>query len=304
MKIIERPWIKLKETIDLEDYELINGLQGLCIREGQTALKLELGYKLGVSADNGRATSMQQLNEFMYFDGQLLIGYIGISSFGATGSPLEANGMVHPDYRRRGVFKKLSELVVAEWKQRRSGDMLLLSDRESHSGQAFIKGTGAQYKFSEYEMYYNNENLGPLPKQLCGIALRKAANTDAHEIAHQNAIYFGKEDGVLKSMILPEEEEKRGMTIYLAEKDQQIIGKVNLHLTSRVGGIYGLGVLPLHRGKGFGRAILHMAVEKLKEANAGEVMLQVATDNSNALNLYKSCGFVETSTMDYYELKR
>ena len=100
------------------------------------------------------------------------------------------------------------------------------------------------------------------------------------------------------------EEEKRGMTIYLAEKEQQIIGKVNLQLTSRVGGIYGLGVLPLHRGKGFGRAILHMAVEKLKEANAGEVMLQVASENSNALNLYKSCGFVETSTMDYYELKR
>ena len=75
-------------------------------------------------------------------------------------------------------------------------------------------------------------------------------------------------------------------------------------MSSDVGGIYGLGVLPEHRGKGFGRAILMMAVEKLKEANAREIKLQVVTENSNALNLYKSCGFVETSIMDYYEIKR
>ncbi|MNJ04698.1 hypothetical protein D3C73_1655750 [compost metagenome] len=47
-----------------------------------------------------------------------------------------------------------------------------------------------------------------------------------------------------------------------------------------------------------------MAVEKLIEANASSIMLQVATENANALHLYKSCGFIETSTMDYYELKK
>lgn len=104
-------------------------------------------------------------------------------------------------------------------------------------------------------------------------------------------------------MILPEDEEKRGMTIYLVEKDQQIIGKVHLQLISGIGGIYRLGVLPEHRGKGIGRAILRMAIEKLKEANASEIMLQVATENANALNLYRSCGFMETETMDYYEIR-
>jgi ribosomal protein S18 acetylase RimI-like enzyme len=31
-------------------------------------------------------------------------------------------------------------------------------------------------------------------------------------------------------------------------------------------------------------------------------MLQVATENANALHLYKSCGFDTTSSMDYYKL--
>nr|WP_286182856.1 GNAT family N-acetyltransferase [Bacillus sp. ISL-55] len=104
-------------------------------------------------------------------------------------------------------------------------------------------------------------------------------------------------------MPLPEVEEKRGMTSYLVEKEGVIIGKVNLQLTAKLGAIFGLGVLPEHRRKGYGRALLLLAIEKLKEANAQEIMLQVAAENANALNLYKSCGFVETSTMDYFELK-
>ncbi len=325
MKTIHKPWIKLKETIDYEEYDLINKLQEQCINEDQTALKLELDYKIGITPKNGKVSSIQNINEFMYFDGQQIIGYIGVCSFGGGGSPIEVNGMVHPEYRRQGVFKTLSKLVIEEWKRRDSGSILLLSDRKSNYGQKFIKGTGAQYKHSEYEMYLKEDNLEPLQRGLCGITFRKATNADAPEIDRQNEIYFNdefqdfgnipndNESDIISAevettitnedMILPEEEEKNGMTIYFAEKDQQIIGKVNLQLISGIGGIYGLGVLPEHRGKGFGRVILIMAIEKLKESNASEVMLQVAVKNSKALNLYKSCGFMETSTMDYYEIK-
>lgn len=301
MQKIHKSWIKLKENIDAGDYEIINQLQERCISIDQTTLKLELDYKLGVSDDC--SNGVQDINEFMYFDGERLIGYMGICSFGG---PWEVNGMVDPDYRRQGVFSKLFELAVAEWKRRESGGMLLLSDRNSEAGQKFIAGVGAQYKHSEYEMFLKKEDLF-LPEQMAGIAFRKATNGDAKEIARQNAIYFNDEDieGEINAddMPLPEVEEKRGMTSYLVEKEGQIIGKVNLQLTSKLGAIFGLGVLPEHRRKGYGRALLLLAIEKLKEANAQEIMLQVAAENANALNLYKSCGFEETSTMDYFELK-
>jgi ribosomal protein S18 acetylase RimI-like enzyme len=334
---IVKPWIKLKENIDAADYESINELQDRCMKIDQTALKLELDYKLGVSVDSSKG--VQDINEFMYFDGEMLIGYIGISSFGG---PWEVNGMVDPDYRRQGVFTKLFDLVLAEWKRRGSGSMLLLSDRNSEAGQKFIAGVGAQYKHSEFEMFLKKDGPDASPDQLAGITFRKATNADANEIARQNAIYFNDEEEAgsdntnfpedkeissadilteeeelssddtnlpegkevsSDNMILPEEEEKRGMTSYLVEKEGQIIGKVNLQLTSKLGAIFGLGVLPEHRRKGYGRALLLLAIEKLREANAQEIMLQVAAENSNALNLYKSCGFEETSTMDYFELR-
>lgn len=302
MKNIHNPWVKLKETIDAQDYNLINQLQERCSQNDQTALKLELDYKLGV--ESGESTGLKGINEYMYFDGDQLIGYLGISNFGG---PWEVNGMVDPEYRRQGVFTKLYELVMDEWKRNSSGGMLLLSDRQSQSGQKFIAGTSAHYKHTEYEMYLKQN--APVPAQdLAGLTFRKATNADAREITRQNRTYFSDEStsasvDELDTMVLPEEEEKRGMTSYLVEKEGEIIGKVNLQLTSKLGAIFGLGVLPEHRRKGYGRALLLMAIEKLKEANAQEIMLQVAAENANALNLYKSCGFAETSTMDYFEMK-
>jgi hypothetical protein len=76
MKTIQKPWIKLKETIDQEDYDLLKKLQDKCIHEDQTVLKLELDYKLGVTSENGKISGIRNINEFMFLDGQQIIGYL------------------------------------------------------------------------------------------------------------------------------------------------------------------------------------------------------------------------------------
>lgn len=312
MNIINNPLIKLKENIDKEDYEVINELQNICINHEKITLKLELDYKLGVfnSINRDKSSAIEDINEFMYFNNDELIGYIGLCNFGDLGIPIEANGMVHPDYRRKGIFTTLNELVSSELKRRKRTDMLLLSDRNSRSGQEFIKSTKANYYNSEYEMYLTDDYISLKQKCVNNINFRKATNNDAMEIARQNRIYFDRDensDNKLEKIeiehvyILPEEEEKRGMTIYLAEFNKKTIGKVHIQLITGLGSIYGLGVLPKYRGKGYGRQILVMAIDKLKEVGANKIMLQVSADNSKALNLYKSCGFNEVSTMDYFK---
>lgn len=126
-------------------------------------------------------------------------------------------------------------------------------------------------------------------------------NTDALEITRQNAIYFSDTGEFTPSdseendsvMTMPEDVERRGMISYLAEIDKRVVGKVHLQTNTAVSGIYGLGVLPELREKGFGRAILLSAVKKIKESHTNAIMLQVAAENATALNLYKSCGFKE-----------
>lgn len=300
MKIIEEvknPYIKLKEHLDYNDYVDISKLQTICLDFDKTTLKLEIDYKLSRAEEN--KGDLNKINEFMYYNDNELIGYIGICFFG--GGTLEVNGMVHPEFRRRGIFKRLFHLAKDEWTRRKAQNVLLLSDRNSISGQEFIKSTRAFYEHSEYEMFLRSN-----PKQdmlLDNVILRKATNKDAREIQYQNSIYFDIEYNE-ENMIMPEDEEKCGMIIYIAEVDSKIIGKVHLEVSNDIGGIFGLGVTPDYRGKGYGRGILIGAIEKLKERNPKEIMLQVAAKNEKALNLYKSSGFVETSIMDYYKISQ
>lgn len=279
-----------------------------CSCKDRISLKLELDYKLEDAVNSIDKISINDINEFMYFDNKKLIGYIGICSFGGIEAPLEITGMVEPDYRRQGVFSKLYELVIAECKRRNSGNILFLCDRKSPTGQKFLEKIEAVYRYSEFEMYLTDESYAINEEELCGIKFRKATNIDAYEVARQNLIYFvdhtnqENNDVPNEKILLPEDEEKRGMTIYLVEKGERVIGKVHLQMLNGIGGIYGLGVLPENRGKGFGRAILLKSIEKLKDVKAKDIMLQVAAKNAIALQLYKSCGFQETSVMDYFTL--
>ena len=287
---------------------MINGLQMLCSQYGQETLKLELDYKLSDAKNASESAGIQGVNEFMYFNGTELIGYVGICGFGGESAPFEISGMVHPAYRQQGIFTKLHELVMDECRRRNTGGILLLCDQKSDSGHEFLNRIGAVYKYSEFEMYLGDEPEGTSKELPHEINLRKASNEDAGEVARQNAIYFRDraeqedKDAPVEILLLPEEEEKRGMTIYLAEAEEKIVGKVHLQVSSGTGGIYGLGVLPENRGKGYGRAILLKAIEILKAVSMEQNMLQVAAENEKALSLYKSCGFAETSVMDYFEL--
>lgn len=293
--MIKNPCIKLKEVLDKNDYDTIKKLQDLCLEVDRTSLKLELDYKLGRAA--GKSGALSAVNEFMYFNDGELIGYIGINHYG--GDELEVNGMVHPGYRRRGVFKRLFSMIKEEWYKRKTPKMLLLSDHESDSGLGFVKFTGAEYDFSEYEMCLKRDIKETAV--INEVQLIKAGNEDAQEVARIDCLCFDEEYKE-EEILLPEEEEKGGMAMYIAKVGNTNIGKVNLETSGSVYGIYGLGVLPEYRGQGYGRGILMRAVEKLKTSGPNDIMLQVAVENENALNLYKSCGFEVTSKMDYYRM--
>ncbi|MDF2699805.1 MAG: acetyltransferase, N-acetylglutamate synthase, partial [Haloplasmataceae bacterium] len=216
-----------------------------------------------------------------------------------SGEIVEVNGLVHPKFRRKGIFSKLFSLVLDEWNKRDSVKMLLLCDKNSISGQSFMKKTGAIYNHTEYEMVLSNNYKPKIFKN--DIDLRKATNQDAKEIAYQNAIYFNienKEDAVFNF----EDEELHGQTFFMAEVNKNIVGKVHYGIIDNSAVIYGFGVKPEYRNKGYGTAILNNVINNIKEKNINNISLQVDAINNNALNLYEKCGFVASFAMDYFKL--
>lgn len=286
-----------KEYISKTDVDQIKKLEAICSKTDGIRLKLELDYKLAVS-ESGEKTK-GEINDFLYYAEGQLIGYLGICSFG--GSEMEVSGMVLPELRRKGVFTELFKELEKEIQKRKPTKVLLLNDSQSELGKTFILNKKGAYNFSEYEMYLDSKEYISRKTDRGLLKLKEAINEDTEEIRRQNAIYMNRKIEDVE-ITYPEEEAKTGFIIYLAEMDGKIIGKTNIHVLDDEAGIYGLGIVPEFRGKGFGRDLLLESIKKCFDAGAAQVMLQVEVENIKALGLYESVGFKTTSTMDYYEM--
>lgn len=284
-------FICLKNKIEDADYQEIKALENLCVESDKVDLKLELEYKLTIKKSNG--SPAKAINEFLYYADGMLVGYLGVSNFG--GCEAEINGMVHPEWRRKGIFTRLCSLAKDECRRRKYEKILLLSDDKSDPGKGFIHTNGAKYAFSEYKMKLEG-NFGSIEGMKSTI--RKAKNSDAKEIGKMNSVFFGDPDIHISDL---EEEERNNRITYLCELEENSIGKIVLEISEDAAYIYGFGILPEYRGLGFGREALVAALDIINKMSIKNVYLDVAAKNSRALKLYKSCGFVEKSVMNYYE---
>lgn len=284
----------MKLKLNVEDYKAIKSLEAICYERQKTNLKLELDFKMHLKN--------KIISEFLYYDNEILVGYLGLCNF--HGTSVEVSGMVHPEFRRKGIFKRLYLLAEEEWQKICPSEVLLLCDHTSLSGLAFINNIGAEYGSSEYKMCLKEKAL--MESTTNKIVLRMAKKEDANELYRQDSIYFGLLEKEVDEKKLQKDIDEISLQIddsainYLAELSGKIIGKIRISITDNEGFIYGFGVLPEYRGKGYGREILSSSLDILKKRQVDNVFLEVATENKKALGLYESCGFEEISVMDYY----
>jgi ribosomal protein S18 acetylase RimI-like enzyme len=285
--------ICLKEYINEKDYNEISVLYEICSENDKVNLKLELDYKLNMLKNF--EIGLNNINEFLYYINDELVSYLGISSFG--GGAAEINGMTHPKWRRKGIFKKLLEIAAEQCEKRKFDKILLLSDGKSDSGGDFIKTVGGKYDFSEYRM---RRVSSISPERLDSIRLRKAVKSDGKEIGKQNSIYFNDSE---ENESNEEAVDSFNESAYMVEFEGNVIGKINIECSEEYAFIYGFGIIPDYRGKGHGKAALKEALHLINEKDIHTVELDVECRNSRALNLYKDCGFEEQSIMNYYRYK-
>jgi ribosomal protein S18 acetylase RimI-like enzyme len=291
--------ISMKLQLDEEDNKKIKSLEAICYKEQKIYLKLELDFKMQQKKE---FIKNKMMREFLYYENDTLIGYLGLGNFG--GDVVEISGMVNPKYRKRGIFKKLYLLAREEWLKICPSEVLALCDHTSIPGLAFLNSIGAEYASSEYKMCLNKKVLESAPSN--GIELRAATSEDGKELYKQDSIYFDLHENEVDDKKVQENIQETFVQVddaainYLAELNGKIIGKIRITITDNEGFIYGFGVLPNFRGKGYGREILCLALNMLKKKRIDNIYLEVATENKNALGLYESCGFEEIFVMDYF----
>jgi len=282
--------IVLKHKLNDDEYNAAKQLERICLEHEQTVLKLELGFKRHITAGS---TDEHSINDILYYIDEVLVGYISIFTMGSM-TEAELNGMVHPDYRQHGIFKKLHTEAMKVCKERKFNHMLLLSDKHSKPGIDFIKALGIRYHHTEYQM----KQSGICVLQTTdNVSLRKARDIDRQTIWKMDIDYFG-----LSAEGQPEDLEMldENHLVYMIELNGAVIGKIRVEYGKGISFIYGFGILPDYRGNGYGKETLIKTLRLINNHGIHQVELEVESNNENALQLYKSCGFNEVSVMEYY----
>lgn len=277
--------------------------KGFSNRELQDIQELEkaccnhekLNMKLNWDMLENRPTS--EANDILYYEKDRLIGFLGLYDIDRKSLNIEMTGMVHPEFRQRGIFKELFRLAKQECMNRKAGRILLIAEKSSTEGICFVKSTGAKYAYSEYRMKFEGTAIPEIPS--LGITLQKAELKDSSELRHMDQMGFGlKEDEPANNASF-----EAVHSSYLAELDGKCIGKIGVLMDGKDGYIFGFVIKPEYRRKGYGKVVLSLAMQKLlREQGIDSIILEVAVENERALLLYISCGFAEITVYDYYEI--
>lgn len=277
-------------TLELE--KDIESLTKRCQTAQEIAFKFELEYKLLDAANKASSQSSERNNEFLAYLGDELIAYAGICQF--TPFQMEVSGMVDPRFRNQGCFTKLMDLVFEEAKIR-NAHLLLLCDTRSVEGKQWISHRHFRLDHIEHEMQLplsEIQNRIPIQTELV-----EASNSDIPVIRElNNEFHFGEEMD-----IVPEEEAKRGIQIYLGKYQGEIVSKIHVSRQEEKAWIYGFIVRPTSRGFGIGKQVLIQTLDKYSSLGVKTMYLQVDSDNPTAKSLYERVGFQPIYSMEYHQ---
>ena len=272
-----------------EDLSKIENLAAICIAVDGGRLKLELRALASRSSD--------LVNDFLWTGPDGLIGFLGV--YGYRPDQVELLGMVHPSWRRLGIFSRLFEAAMAEVTRRGVPEALIVVDRLYEPGAAFARSVGGTIEHSEHRMVLRNE-----PAALAAdphVVVRQAERADVPFVIECLAQAFDYPTDLLEAEDIDALAQRFPGTLVI-ERAGELVGTIRVERGGQVAGIYGFAVLPRYQGQGIGRQVLSEIARQLVEEGMAEVGLEVSCTNDSALRLYVGCGFEVTGTEDYYSV--
>jgi ribosomal protein S18 acetylase RimI-like enzyme len=245
------------------------------------------------------------LHDYLYYENGQLIGYLFLKRFGTVQK--ELTGMVHPGHRRRGIFSHMITAAKEECRSQGIQHLLLICEHDSSSGQAFVTSVKGKLDFSEYKMVLEtfHERFAFDDR----LSIQRAYMDDLDALITIISDGWGRSPESIRPSVRFNLSEPH-CQVYIARfggnelSCGEPVGCLRVYDMEREMGIYGFVVRPAYRGLGYGRQMMEEVILEIRSSphNSKSIMLEVETDNTVALNLYRSMGFAITRTYEYFEI--
>lgn len=282
-----------KQVLEKKDIAEIRQLADLCNQHEQLHMRISWAELSSREGD--------EYSDLLYYQDDQLVGYLVLDSVGG-GSERELTGMVHPAYRRKGIFTTLFRTAQEDCARLSIPHVILVCERTSVSGRGFVQFVGAVLELSEHEMWLTNfQERAAFDDRL---SFQQATLEDLDALVAVQSQSFGVPEILSRQSILRRFKDPT-CRIFLARfggsevECGEPVGLLRLQEEGDVVGIYGFGVMPDYRGRGYGRQMLEEAIRLSRSESEKPIMLDVDTSNERALGLYLSCGFEIKTTYDY-----
>ena len=252
-----------------------------------------------------------------------LIGYLGV--FLPEESTAELNVLIHPDYRRQGIFTELLKRAKAALSAIGTKKFVFVCEPSSSDATAAMLAMKAKKRSSEYQMFLESsahislsfrnmmsainssetskakrkQVLRSLPGELL-----EATLDDLPLLGRMNALFFGTSEE-MGELFAEDSYYTPGITVYKyvitnENKKTVPIGTVCFCEEAHSGNIFGLGVLPEYRGHGYGKDLLQELLSRIPTDK--KIYLQVSSRNAAAFQLYQKAGFKIIAQQDFWFL--
>ncbi|MFI5272567.1 MAG: GNAT family N-acetyltransferase [Ktedonobacterales bacterium] len=219
------------------------------------------------------------------------------------GSELEICGMVHPAHRRRGVGRALLDAARDLAVRRNAARALLICEDASTGGRALLASVLGDVRadFKELRMELDASPAAARGTTSQGVEVRVAGAAELDTLAATQAAVFDDSPQSVRWNISHDMADPR-YRYYLATRNGQPVSSLKVIFVEPRAYIYAFGVVPGERRQGVGRAVLAEVIARLRTEGWRRTALEVETDNSAAMALYRSLGFHDVTTYGYYPL--
>ncbi|MFW9955299.1 MAG: GNAT family N-acetyltransferase [Candidatus Thorarchaeota archaeon] len=219
--------------------------------------------------------------------------------------------IIHPEANQEEVAVALIEhsktLIKTKNKTRVETWLEIKTDNEEAMSSIFIpwyKKSGFILKAEEYYMNTPYSRLNELDYSIpAGVDVVSMDEVTNEEI--MGSVLETFRQGSDKWFISMTESQQEGSARAWFKRDEtfdtdssivfiengKIIGYNVMRIEEGLVEVGPIGVLPAHRGRGLGRALLLESTRRLNSKNPETVWLTVSTENTSACNLYSSLGF-------------
>lgn len=234
---------------------------------------------------------------FLMYDDNQLISLL--TMFIPTQHEAEITALTLPSHRGQGHFKELLSKAVQELRKYEIPKVLFVIESQSKTGKQVIPHFAATYDFTEYSMRLDDRKYVKLG--LNRLKCLKPSREDLQCLINTSMRIFDDSYEDAQGMIM-NIFESATRDQYLGILNDEIIG---MGASSRDGdevSIFGFGIRPEFRCKGYGYELLHLIVERLRESDIQEIVIEVDSNNAQAFQLYQKFGFQIETAFEYYRI--